>query len=363
MPPKKKEEEPPPPDELLAQQAPGFSIGGEVYWTFSSATLASGILVKPGFKGTLEALCDLAEENTIDLVLVRFEEVEEPQSVPLASLSVSPPPLDLLDNLSTGLFLPLTGKDVEQIWAIPEGNYEKQGELIMQKLGLKERYGTGRREIVCDYHLYNLVHTKSLCLSTVQGSVFLAIMDQMLSLMRDPNATPKAKPSELCSAEQCFQSFKELLLAHCRSEPPARLDIFKDSEAKLLTDFATVTLFKHYLLYQYCINFDREIETLRFHPYVERPCAPPDLKVAALAHRERKKQEAEARDHRDHHGDRDHQQQEGTALEETKGGGEDQEIERLVLEKLKETEAKLEARLAQREEEFIQRLEAKKKGK
>merc|ERR1712087_583763 len=82
------------------------------------------------------------------------------------------------------------------------------------------------------------------------------------------------------------------VLMHAKQDPPNRLGIFRDSEVRLLTDFATVTLFKHFLLYQYCINFDREIETLRFNPHLERPSPPPDLKLSNL--RERRQPVAES---------------------------------------------------------------------
>merc|ERR1711972_361939 len=160
-----------------------------------------------------------------------------------------------------------------------ENNFEKQSDLIMRMLGLKERYGVGQTEIVCDYHLYNLIHAKCLCLDSVQGAVFLAIMDEMLRMMFSTAATPDMRPGDMCTSETCFRSFQRLMVTHAREDPPKTLGIFRDSEVRLLTDFASVTLFKHYLLYQYCINFDREIETLRFNPHLERPSSPPDLNV------------------------------------------------------------------------------------
>jgi len=357
MPPKKKEEEPPPPEELLARQGGGFSIGGEVHWVHFSKQLESGVEVKPGMKGTLEALGDLAEDMSIDLVSVKFEDFEECQLVPISSLSINPCPLEMLDTLSTGLRLPLRGVDVEKIWALDEGAFEKQSDLIMQLLGLKERYGTGRREIVCDFHLYNLVHARSLCLSAVQGAVFHAIMDEMLHMMINAGATPDTRPQDMFTAEQCFLHFQKRILAHARQDPPDRIAIFRDSEVRLLTDFASVTVFKHYLLYQYCINFDREIETLRFNPYLERPSAPPDLSLATLKKAERQKQAPE----NGHHADRELNQEAATGQEEETEMTEEDQIHLIVQEKLQETEERLQARLDQREAEFMQRLEAGKK--
>jgi len=357
MPPKKKEEEQKSPEELLAIQGGGFTIGGEAHWVHFSKQLETGVEMKPGMKGTLEALGDLTEEMGIDLVSVKFEDIEEPQLVPLASLSTNPPPLEMLDSLSTGLRLPLRGVDVEKIWGLEEGAFEKQSELIMQLLGLKERYGTGRREIVCDFHLYNLVHARSLCLSAAQGATFHAIMDEMFHMMINPGATPDTRPEDMFTAEQCFLHFQKRILAHARQDPPERLGIFRDSEVRLLTDFASVTLFKHYLLYQYCINFDREIETLRFNPYLERPSAPPDLTLATMKKAERQKQAPE----NGHHADRELNQEAAIGQEEEIEMTEEDQIHQIVLEKLKETEERLQARLDQREAEFMQRLEDGKK--
>jgi hypothetical protein len=354
MPPKK-QEEPPPPEELLAKHGGGFTLGGEVHWVHFTKQLESGVEIKPGMTGTLEALGELTDELTIDLVTVKFEAFEDSQLVPLSSLSIDPPPLDMLDALSTDLKLPLRGVDVEKIWALGENSWDKQSDLIMQLLGLKERYGTGRREIICDFYLYNLVHAKSLCLTTTQGAVFHAIMDEMLTMMRNVAATPEMRPEDMCTAEQCFNRFQQLILAHARQDPPSRLGIFRDSEVRMLTDFASVTLFKHYLLYQYCINFDREIETLRFNAHLERPSAPPDLSLGSFKKPavDRQKQVPE-----NGHTDRELNQEAPDYEEEIGELTEEDQIQQLVLEKLRETEEKLQARLEQREADFMQRLEA-----
>lgn len=367
MPPKKKEEEPPPPEELLARHGGGFTIGGEAHWVHFTTQLESGAEIKPGMKGTLEALGDLIgaggppEDLAIDLVSVKFEDFEENQVVPLASLSINPPPLDMLDTLSTGLKLPLRGVDVEKIWALGENSFEKQSGMLEQMLGLNERYGgSGRREIVCDLHLYNLVHAKSLCLTPTQGAVFHAIMEEMLTLMRTVTATADTRPEDMCTAEQCFNHFQQLVLAHSRQDPPQCLGIFRDSEVRLLTDFASVTLFKHYLLYQYCINFDREIETLRFNPHVERPSLPPDLSMGTCKKPDRQVASRQKQKEDNGHADREMNQEAPIGSEEKAELTEEEKIEQLVLEKLRETEEKLQARLEQRENEFMQRVEEEK---
>jgi len=360
MPPKKKgEEEPPPAEDLLPV---GYSVGCEVHWVTFTVQLDSGVEVRPGMKGTLEAVGDIEDEIGendqkrwfLDLVSVKFEELESPESVPLASLSLEPPPLELLDALSTGLRLALRGVDVEKLWNLGDNAHDKQSEMIMQMLGLKERYGTGRRDITVDYHLYNLTHAKCLCLSPVQGAVFHAIMDEMLKMMTSTAVTSDARPADVCTAEVCFNKFQQLVLMHARQDPPSRLGIFRDSEVRLLTDFASVTLFKHFLLYQYCINFDREIEVLRFNPHFERPSPPPDLKLSNL--RERRIAVAESA----HHSGIEQSQEFPTGPEEQGEPTEEEKVAQLVQEKLEDVKNKLEERLQKRESEFHQRLEEDK---
>jgi|Transcript_50336 hypothetical protein len=362
MPPKKKgEEEPPPAEELLPA---GYSIGCEVHWVTFTAQLESGAEVRPGMKGTLEALGDIQNEIGendqkrwfLELVSVKFEELESAETVPLASLSLDPPPLELLDALSTGLRLALRGVDVEKLWNLGDNAFDKQSEMLMQMLGLQERYGTGRRDILVDYHLYNLTHAKCLCLSPVQGAVFHAIMDEMLKMMTSTAVTPDTRPADVCTAEVCFKEFQRLFLMHARQDPPHRLGIFRDSEVRLLTDFASVTLFKHFLLYQYCINFDREIEVLRFNPHLERPSPPPDLKLSNM--RERRQPVAES----SHHIGIEQSPELPTGPEEQTEPTEEEKVAQLVQEKLEEVRSKLEERLQKREAEFHQRLEEERKG-
>merc|ERR1719478_803063 len=173
-------------------------------------------------------------------------------------------------------------------------------------------------------------------------------MEEMLTLMRSATATPDMRPEQMCTAEKCFKSFQELILAHARQDPPSRLGIFRDSEVRMLTDFASVTLFKHYLLYQYCINFDREIETLRFNPHLERPSPPPELALGTLKKAERQKKDPE----NGHHADRELNQETSSDMEEKGELTEEEKIEQLVLEKLRQTEENLQARLEKREADF-----------
>merc|ERR1711985_105709 len=64
--------------------------------------------------------------------------------------------------------------------------------------------------------------------------------------------------------------------------------IFLTEQAKLLSDFASMTLFKHYLLYQYMLYHPRETQVLRFEMNYEQPLPPPDLSAARLVRSDRR---------------------------------------------------------------------------
>eukprot|EP00434_Breviolum_minutum_P025109 symbB.v1.2.022182.t1/scaffold1915.1/size133927/10 len=123
-------------------------------------------------------------------------------------------------------------------------------------------------------------------------------------------------------------------------------------QARRLTDYTSGTLFKHFLLYQFCARCERDVETLRFSVEVERPILPPSLANARQKPGRRPQQTPE-----------NPEDGTGTSTEEkTAGGaGEDlsEEIQRIVEEKLRLTEARLEAKLAEREQQFMERLAKK----
>jgi len=318
------------------------------------------------------------------------EPVEEPPEEP------PPPPEpteDEVTELSTGLQLPLRGLDVGRIWALGE-DYGAQAVLLAELLSLEEAWPSAtQRQIACDLYMYNLSHSKAMCLTQRQAAVFHAIMARVLDLMRCPNTSQQAAPKDMpCDTAKGFQEFQQLLLNHSVSSPPDRLDIFRVSEAKLLTDFASVTLFKHFLLYQFCTNCEQEVQTLRVRRTIQRPLPPPDL--ASARHRPRPKgwklkSQGLGQDGVGGGGSQGAPDGSGEADMDAVGGAanatsrdlpedslegavdgvgaeavedvspEEQEINRLVSEKLAEKERELEAKLAEREEAFLQKFTAK----
>lgn len=286
------------------------------------------------------------------------EEPEEP--VEEEPAEPPPPPEDEVTELSTGLTLPLRPKDVGAIWAL-DGDHAAQAKLLLESMaGLAESCpAKEQRGIIVDFHLFNLAHAKSICLDQRQGAVFHACMDRILAMMRLPERPPReVSPKEMpCDVAACFQEFQKLLLQHAVESPPDRLGIFKVSEAKLLTDFATSTLFKHFLLYQFCVNFEREAQTLRFVESINCPLDVPDLTLAT----ERPPSTAPP----DAAGDEKDAAAAGEAGERAAGeeDEDDDEIKRLVAEKLRETEAALQAKLDAREQSFKEKLASKQAGK
>lgn len=355
MPPKKKvEEEAPAPEECLPA---GFSIGCQVYWIEEDREFEdTGELLKCAQGGQLHAVPELAEHQRedgstmycVESVEVQFDGLQQPHKVAIKSIGLQPPPMEILRELSTGLKLPLTGRDVERVWAV-QSDFDKQAKLVTKLLDLDSAFSSqSRREIVCDFHIFNLTHAKSICLTSLQAAAFLSIMQKMLVMMSSQPVTVRSRPSDLCTVSTCFKEFERLILMHSVNDPPERLEIFRGSEVRLLTDFSSMTLFKHFLLYQYCANFEREVQTLRFAMSVERPLPLLDLNAATLKPSRSRSQEAGEGAARDAPPE---------AAAEVGESTEEQEIERLVRERLRETEAALEAKLAAREGALLARLE------
>lgn len=374
---KKDEVEAPPPESCLP---PGYTISCDVYWVGDSYTIEdSGEFLKLSTKGNLVAVPELGEFDRedgtkgffVEFVQVEFEGIAEPQKVPIKSVSLEPAPLEWLDELSTGIKLPIKGRDVEQLWAVKD-DFVKQAELLTKLLRLEVAYPVlAQREIVCDFHIFNLAHAKSICLGTLQAAVFIAIMDRMLEMMKGESVGPHTRPQDVSSISDCFKEFERLILLHAMKKPPERLDIFKGTEVRLLSDFASTTLFKHFLLHQYCLNFDREVETMHVSIGLDRPWAPADLLDLKAAKERPKKAKEEPGLLGPRTGSTDEAAEGGEATQEDSPAVEElspeEEVERLVAQKLEETKAKLEAKLQNRESSFFERLEqqsqAKKAGK
>lgn len=274
-------------------------------------------------------------------------------------------------ELETGLQLLLRPKDVEAVWAL-KGQHAPQGKLLESLLGLRDAYpAEAQRSIISDYHLFSILHAHSICLDRRQGAVFHTIMAQILAMMKSPEKISENQLHKLTPASACFKEFERLILTHAVQDPPSedgnrkRLAVFNGSEVRLLTDFASATLFKHFLLYQFCINFDRQVQALRFSVDLDRPLPAPDLITGRM--KPRKRSQEQSVDGAEGGSDMDQTRKAENTGDEQEELTEEQEIERLVEEKLRETEQKLQQRLDDRAERFKSKLadspKAKAKGK
>merc|ERR1712019_13732 len=98
-----------------------------------------GDILKCGGKGTLVTVHDLSGPAVRQVEYVDLElEEGATHKVPFHSLSLCPPPPDLLDELSTGLQLPLRGAQVQQIWeAATSYEADSQTQLVVSLLDLE----------------------------------------------------------------------------------------------------------------------------------------------------------------------------------------------------------------------------------
>eukprot|EP00746_Dinoflagellata_sp_MGD_P000735 gnl/MRDRNA2_/MRDRNA2_101335_c0_seq1.p1 gnl/MRDRNA2_/MRDRNA2_101335_c0~~gnl/MRDRNA2_/MRDRNA2_101335_c0_seq1.p1 ORF type:complete len:305 (+),score=79.02 gnl/MRDRNA2_/MRDRNA2_101335_c0_seq1:46-960(+) len=268
-------------------------------------------------------------------------------------------------TLSTGLQLPLKPSQIEAVWAL--NDHEEQGLLLGKMLTLADESGENfRNEALQDFYVYNLVHCKSIGLDARQAAAFHAIMERMLEMMQDAGVPgAKINPQDATNPNDCFKQFEVLMREHSVG-PNA---IFFTSQAKLLTDFASMTLFKHYLLYQYLLYHDRETEVLRFEMNYEQPLPPPDLSAARLVNAGRKSKRGLGStagggygatggmaSSKGMDGNVSPRYMPPSETPEVRDLTEEEEIEELVQAKLAEVQAKLDKKLKDREDAFQEKM-------
>mmetsp|Transcript_29078 Transcript_29078/g.64033 ORF Transcript_29078/g.64033 Transcript_29078/m.64033 type:complete len:261 (-) Transcript_29078:71-853(-) len=208
------------------------------------------------------------------------EEEEEPPSEPVKDEPIL---------LPTGLQLLLTETEVHTIWTHVES--KDQLALLGERLGITAP--SFRNEMLLEFHLCNLLHGKQVCLTAKKAAAFQAIMSDVLGLMQQESQDPGHKGEPSTSAE-AFAHFGKLMLRHSGTKGPDTMQLFLPSETKMLTDFASQTFFKHFLLYQYvtlpvadpekpfsqCWGAEREVEVVRSEVALEQPMPTLDLNAA-----------------------------------------------------------------------------------
>jgi hypothetical protein len=181
-------------------------------------------------------------------------------------------------ELPTGLQLMVTETQVEELFAL---DATERRDALGALLGIEDAGHNFRSEVVLDFHFYNLQHAVSLCLSAKKTAVFMSIMHQVLESMSLPSPTSPTQ-GEPYTCPDCFREYKRLILSHSVDKPPASMALFVSSEVRLLTDFVNLTIMKHFHLYQYCLLFAREVDTVRAEVSLEEPSPAPSLFNAKL---------------------------------------------------------------------------------
>jgi len=184
-----------------------------------------------------------------------------------------------LPSISGGLEWTFKPSEVGE-WS--ELDHDDIKDRISQKLGYNEELTDFKRDIITDFHLFNLVHTRSICLNDKQGAVFMNIMLQVLQKLHSQSQTCKY-PGDSAQYPEVFEYFKQLLSAHCA---PSVTRFFTLQEARLLIDFVTLTFFKHFLLYQYCLIYAREVQVIKADVQVETAHPPLPLNIAKFVPKE-----------------------------------------------------------------------------
>ena len=121
-----------------------------------------------------------------------------------------------------------------------------------------------RNEALVAYHYYNIKKCDDLNLTPRKTAVFHAIMAEMLELMKRRSAVCEFKGVPI-TVEEALGDFKKLMISHCAALSPDTCCEFTDSDARMLSDYAMLSFFNHFLLYQYVLLFPREEENLEIN--------------------------------------------------------------------------------------------------
>jgi len=194
-------------------------------------------------------------------------------------------------------------------------------------------------------------------MTPVQAATFHALMKNMLD-----NAIKGMGQSD------CMENFKRDIVTHATENSEyctTNLLIFSSAEARRLIDFACNTLFRHYLLYQYCLSSEMQVESQVFVEHVERPFRPPkDLTEGVITtkaeqkERDRKSSKVTPPPEEAKDPEFDEAAQKA-ADEEAAMADEEQLIADAVEKKLAETRMQLQAKLEEREAKMRHKLSLK----
>ncbi|KAI8621235.1 flagellar C1a complex subunit C1a-32-domain-containing protein [Chytriomyces sp. MP71] len=102
-----------------------------------------------------------------------------------------------------------------------------------------------KRAILLDMYYYILAFAKENNYTPEKTSAFFSIMK---------TTHEKVSSSPFVKFDADFEFFKTLLLKHCISRSPFSEQIFSFNEMKQITEYATNTYFRHYLMYKFAFT-------------------------------------------------------------------------------------------------------------
>ncbi|KAJ3259766.1 hypothetical protein HDU77_001635 [Chytriomyces hyalinus] len=108
-----------------------------------------------------------------------------------------------------------------------------------------------KRAILLDFYYYVLSFAKEHRFPPEKASAFF-------SIMKATHVHVTESPFPRFDSDYAF--FKDLLLKHCINRPPFSQQVFTFSEMKQISEYATNTYFRHYLMYKYAFTKQIKLE-------------------------------------------------------------------------------------------------------
>lgn len=118
-----------------------------------------------------------------------------------------------------------------------------------------------RVDIVLDLYYYTLQFGIERAFTADKLSVLFSIM----------KATFLESMKEFLPAKASFNYFRDLLLQHSVQRPPFSVGLFALQDVTAITEFASRSFFRHYLLYKYCFTKKTEMAFSTIYTYTLAP--------------------------------------------------------------------------------------------
>jgi hypothetical protein len=138
-----------------------------------------------------------------------------------------------------------------------------------ERLGFLRKHAAGglpfddaeRVDIVLDLYYYSLQFGIERAFTADKLSVLFSIM----------KATFLESMREFLPAKASFNYFRDLLLQHSVQRPPFSVGLFALQDVTAITEFASRSFFRHYLLYKYCFTKKTEMAFSTIYTYTLAP--------------------------------------------------------------------------------------------